>query len=132
MAKGLVNALVIVIGIGSMTFVIVGLYYFKCLKVLGSFIFLSSFLLLSVYTMTMWTVANDKYELNVDIITFFYVIANFAFLGVTSIFYDNRKVRSTLRHKKHPKHRRSTKHYSTSRFAWIHSSPHPSLSDRPR
>ena len=42
--------------------------------------------------MTMWTVANDKYQLNVDAITFFYVIANFAFLGVTSIFYNNRKV----------------------------------------
>ncbi|GMH82253.1 hypothetical protein TrVE_jg11823 [Triparma verrucosa] len=92
MAKGLVNALVIVCGIGAMTFVMVGLYYFKCIKVLGSFIFLSSFLLLSVYTMTLWTVANDKYLLNVDIITFFYVIANFAFLGVTSIFYSNRKI----------------------------------------
>ncbi|GMH70624.1 hypothetical protein TL16_g05456 [Triparma laevis f. inornata] len=92
MAKGLVNALVIVLGIGTMTFVMVGLYYFKCTKILGSFIFFSSFMLLSVYTMTMWTVANDKYQLNVDAITFFYVIANFAFLGVTSIFYNNRKV----------------------------------------
>ena len=92
LGRSVVNALVIVCGIGAMTFVIVALYYFKCIKCLGGFITLSSLLLLTQYTAMMWSVAIAKYDLNVDIFTFWFCIANFAVLGVVSIFFAKKEI----------------------------------------
>jgi len=50
---------------------------------------LSSFVLLSVMGGAMFNVAINKYALNIDIVTYVFLLINFAVLGVLSIFYQS-------------------------------------------
>ncbi len=85
LSQSIINALVIIVAIAVMTFVIVGLFYFNCLRCLQTYMTVSSFLLLSVMGGSMWSVAIEKYEWNVDYFTYIFTMYNFAILGVFSI-----------------------------------------------
>jgi hypothetical protein len=88
LGKGLLNALVIVCAIAAMTFVMVGCFYFNCNKFLMGYLLLSCFVLYGVMGAQVWGVAIEKYELNVDVITYVGVCVNFACLGIVSMFVN--------------------------------------------
>ena len=84
----LINALIIVCGIGALTFGIVLLYKYRCLKCLIGYMIFSSTSLLGFLGGTMFQVAIDKYNLAVDKFSFYFFLVNFAIVGVTSIFWQ--------------------------------------------
>jgi presenilin 1 len=81
------NGLVIVTVIGTMTFGIVLLYKYRCMKVLVGYMMFSSMTLLGVLGAELANVAIEKYRVPIDWFTFVFGIYNFAVVGVTSIFY---------------------------------------------
>jgi len=89
LAKGALNALVIVCAIGLMTFVMVGCFYFNCNKFLMGYLLLSCFVLYGVMGGQLWAVAIDKYKLNVDVFTYYFICVNFAVLGIVSLFLND-------------------------------------------
>jgi Presenilin len=85
-AKSLVNALVIVSVICGMTFVVVLLYKYNCVKCLWAYMILANIVLLGFLSGTMFQVAIDRYQLYVDKISFYWFLYNLAFVGVLAIF----------------------------------------------
>ena len=83
------NGLVIVTVIGTMTFGIVLLYKYRCMKVLVGYMMFSSMTLLGVLGAELFNVAIEKYRLPIDWYTFVFAIYNFAVVGVTAIFYGS-------------------------------------------
>lgn len=81
------NGLVIVCVIGTMTFGIVLLYKYRCMKVLIGYMMFSSMTLLGVLGAELFNVAIEKYRIPIDWFTFVFGIFNFAVVGVTAIFY---------------------------------------------
>ncbi|KAL7516714.1 hypothetical protein ACHAWX_001696 [Stephanocyclus meneghinianus] len=84
----LVNALIIVSVIGAMTFLIVILYKFRCMKFLMGYMVIASTVLLMFVGGNLFTVAIDKYDLTVDKISYWVVMYNFAVVGTIAIFYQ--------------------------------------------
>jgi presenilin 1 len=89
LGQATVNALVICLVIGAMTFVIVACFYFRCMKLITGYMVLSSFVLLAVMGGTLFQVAIDKYRLDIDVFTYLFLLLNFAVTGVISIFYQS-------------------------------------------
>ncbi|KAL3796858.1 hypothetical protein HJC23_008811 [Cyclotella cryptica] len=83
------NGLVIVSVIGTMTFGIVLLYKYRCMKVLIGYMMFSSMTLLGVLGAELFNVAIEKYRIPIDWFTFVFSLYNFAVVGVTAIFYQN-------------------------------------------
>ena len=83
-----VNGLAIVTVIGTMTFGIVLLYKYRCMKVLIGYMMFSSCTLLGVLGGAMFNVMIEKYQIPIDWFTFVFALYNFAFVGVTAIFYS--------------------------------------------
>ena len=83
------NGLVIVTVIGTMTFGIVLLYKYRCMKVLVGYMMFSSMTLLGVLGAELFNVAIEKYRIPIDWYTFVFAIYNFAVVGVTAIFYGS-------------------------------------------
>jgi len=82
-----VNALVIVSVIGALTFVIVLLYKYRCMKCLIGYMVVSSALLLGFLAAQMLQVAIDKYQWTaIDKVSFWFVMYNFAITGCVAIF----------------------------------------------
>lgn len=81
------NGLVIVCVIGTMTFGIVLLYKYRCMKVLIGYMMFSSMTLLGVLGAELFNVAIEKYRIPIDKFTFVFTLYNFAVVGVTAIFY---------------------------------------------
>jgi len=81
------NGLVIVCVIGTMTFGIVLLYKYRCMKVLIGYMMFSSMTLLGVLGAELFNVAIEKYRIPIDKFTFVFSLYNFAVVGVTAIFY---------------------------------------------
>ena len=86
LGQSLVNGLVIVSAICALTFVIVLLYKYRCMKLLIGYMILSSALLLGFLAAQMFEVAIEKYELQIDKISFWLIMYNFAITGVVAIF----------------------------------------------
>ena len=83
----LANGLVMVSVICLMTFVIVLLYRFECMKCLIGYMMLCSTTLLGFLGGHMYYVAIQIYRLPVDKLSFYLVLWNFAAVGVLAIFF---------------------------------------------
>jgi presenilin-like A22 family membrane protease len=87
MSAALVNSLVIVSVVCFMTFVIVVLYKYRCMKILITYMVLATGLLLGYISSVMFRVAIDRYRLTVDKFSFWFFIYNFALVGTLAIFF---------------------------------------------
>jgi len=87
LALDFANGLVIVTVIGTMTFGIVLLYKYRCMKLLIGYMMFSSMTLLGVLGAQLFNIAIEKYRIPIDWFTFVFGIYNFAVVGVTAIFY---------------------------------------------
>ena len=83
---GLVNSLIIVCAIGGMTFLLVLLYKYRCMKVLGGYMVVASTVLLGFLGGQMFHVAIDKYRLGIDQLSYYFTMYNFAVVGTIAIF----------------------------------------------
>jgi len=86
--KSIGNSLIIVSVICLMTFGIVLLYKFRCMKILIGYMVFSSAVLLGVLGGTMVDVAIEKYRIPVDQISAYFILYNFAVVGTIAIFYQ--------------------------------------------
>jgi len=85
---GLVNSLIIVCVIGGMTFLLVLLYKYRCMKVLGGYMVVASTVLLGFLGGQMFHVAIYKYHLMIDQLSYYVTMYNFAVVGTVAIFYQ--------------------------------------------
>lgn len=83
----LINALIIVTFVGCMTFGIVLLYKYRCMKCLVGYMAFSSAVLLGMLGGTMADTAIEKYRIPIDKLSFVFLVLNFAVVGTTSIFF---------------------------------------------
>mmetsp|Transcript_18965 Transcript_18965/g.29304 ORF Transcript_18965/g.29304 Transcript_18965/m.29304 type:complete len:578 (-) Transcript_18965:126-1859(-) len=86
--KSIGNSLVIVSVIALMTFGIVILYKYRCMKCLIGYMVFSSAVLLGVLGGTMLEVAIEKYRIAVDKVSFFFGLYNFALVGTIAVFFQ--------------------------------------------
>jgi len=84
----LLNGLIIVSVIGAMTFVIVLLYKYRCMKCLLGYMMFSSAMLLGFLGGIIFNVAINKYHLDIDQFSFYFFLYNFAIVGVAAIFWQ--------------------------------------------
>lgn len=85
----LVNALVIIGAIALLTFGMALLYKYNCMKFLGGYIMFASTAILSfVGGQLVDEIVNDQFGWAVDWPSFLFVMINFGFVGVISIFYQ--------------------------------------------
>lgn len=85
---GLVNSLIIVCVIGGMTFLLVILYKYRCMKFLGGYMVIASTVLLGFLGGQMFNVAIYKYQLTMDQLSYYVTMYNFAVVGTVAIFYQ--------------------------------------------
>ena len=85
--KDIVNAAVLCVGIGIMTFGIVLLYYWRCMKCLMGLLCMSVCSSLSFTFGYMLVVGIDRFKVVVDWPTFVFLLYNFAIGGACSIFF---------------------------------------------
>ncbi|KAI9905892.1 hypothetical protein PsorP6_013893 [Peronosclerospora sorghi] len=89
LGKSLVNALVIIGAIALLTFGMALLYKFNCMKFLSGYIMFASTAILSfVGGQLVDEIVNDHLGWPVDWPTFLFVMINFGFVGVITIFYQ--------------------------------------------
>uniref|UniRef100_K3WL66 Presenilin n=1 Tax=Globisporangium ultimum (strain ATCC 200006 / CBS 805.95 / DAOM BR144) TaxID=431595 RepID=K3WL66_GLOUD len=89
LGMSLVNAVVIIGAIAVLTFGMALLYKYNCMKFLGGYIMFASTAILSfVGGQLVDSIVNDQLGWPVDWITFLFVMINFGFVGVISIFYQ--------------------------------------------
>lgn len=86
LGQSLINGLVIVGVICTMTFGIVLLYKYRCMKVLIGYMMFASTMILGFMSSVMFEVAIDRYTINVDKVTYAMALYNFAIVGTASIF----------------------------------------------
>lgn len=72
-----------------MTFGIVLLYKFRCMKILIGYMIFSSATLLGVLGGLMLDVAIEKYRIPIDKVSTYFILYNFAFVGTIAIFYQH-------------------------------------------
>lgn len=87
LALSFANALVMVTVICCMTFVIVLLYRFKCMKLLIGYMIFASASLLGLLGGHLMETAIGIYNIPLDKISFVIFMANFAVVGVVAVFY---------------------------------------------
>jgi hypothetical protein len=87
LAVSLVNTLIIVSVICIMTFVVVLLYKYRCMKILFGYMIVATTTLLGYFSSQMWRIAIDIYNLRIDKISFYFILYNFAAVGTVAIFY---------------------------------------------
>ena len=85
--KSFANSLIMVSVICCMTFVIVLLYKFKCMKCLIGYMIMCSCTLLGVMGGNLVETGLLIYQIPVDKLTYYLGLYNFAVVGVTSIFW---------------------------------------------
>jgi len=86
--KAVVNALVYIGVIMGVTFVMVTLYYFNCIKILIGWLLLSTGSLLFFTTSFVVLTAFEIYHVVFDVITWYFFFWNFAVVGLVAIFYQ--------------------------------------------
>ena len=84
----LVNGLVMVSVIAALTFGIVLLYKYRCMKCLLGYMILSSAALLGLLGGLIFDVFIERHRIPIDIISFYFILFNFAVVGTVSIFYQ--------------------------------------------
>ena len=85
--KSMINALVIVCAIALMTFMIVFLYWARCVKCIQGYMIFSSFMMLCLIGGIFLNSVIDQFQIRFDWITFFIFVYNFAVVGVIAIFF---------------------------------------------
>ena len=88
LGKSVANALVIVGFIALVTFLLVFLYWARCTGFLLGYMIFSSSLLLGFLGGFLWYTTLMTYELPCDMITFYFILWNFAIVGIISIFFQ--------------------------------------------
>jgi len=88
LAMSIANTLVMVTVIAGMTFGIVLLYKFRCMKFLVGYMIMSSASLLGLLGNYMATIAISIYQIPIDVITYYSSLYNFAIVGIIAIFYQ--------------------------------------------
>lgn len=88
LARSIANTFIMVLAICSMTFGIVLLYKFRCMKILIGYMVFSSATLLGLLGDYMGTIGIVIYRIPVDVISWYLFMYNFAIVGVTAIFYQ--------------------------------------------
>ncbi|CAM9697853.1 unnamed protein product, partial [Ectocarpus sp. 13 AM-2016] len=88
LGKSFVNALIIVLVLAAATFVIVWMYWMRCMRCLVGYMAMSSAVLLGVMGGAVWAAALEVYQLPCDAFTYYGVLWNFAVVGVVAIFYQ--------------------------------------------
>jgi len=88
LGEGVINALVIIAFLCVVTFAVVLLYKYNCLKCLWGYMMFSVLVLFGqMGGLYFWT-AIERYDLVLDLPTFFFSLYNFSVVGVISIFYQ--------------------------------------------
>ena len=87
LALSLANALVMILFVGTMTFVIVFLYRMRCMKCLIGYMVLCSTSLLGVLGANLLKNALLIYHIPVDQGSFYLFMVNFALVGVLAVFW---------------------------------------------
>jgi len=82
------NTMVIVCVIALITFGIVLLYKFRCMKLLIGYMVTSSATLLGFLGYYITSLAIDIYRISIDVVTYYILLYNFAVVGVVAIFYQ--------------------------------------------
>ncbi|CAN0113460.1 unnamed protein product, partial [Ectocarpus fasciculatus] len=88
LGKSFINALIIVLVLAAATFVIVWMYWMRCMRCLVGYMAMSSAVLLGVMGGAVWAAALEVYQLPCDAFTYYGVLWNFAVVGVVAIFYQ--------------------------------------------
>jgi len=88
LAMSIANTFIMVLVIGTMTFGIVLLYKYRCMKCLIGYMMFSSASLLGLLGDYMFSLAIEIYQIPIDVISYTVMIYNFAIVGVISIFYQ--------------------------------------------
>ena len=88
LGKSMINALVIVCAMALMTFVIVFLYWARCMQCIQGYMIFSSFMLLCFMGGIFFYTVVCQLEMPLDWITFFVVLYNFSVVGVIAIFFQ--------------------------------------------
>ena len=83
----IITAVVFVIMITIVTFVFVVLFYFRCTKVMIGWVTLSVILLLLLFGGSIFYQLLEAFNSPLDILTFAFVLVNFAVLGIVSVFF---------------------------------------------
>jgi len=91
-----VNALIIVCVIAVATFGLVLLYKYRCMKCLFGYMILSSALLLGLLGNVLCLVAITKFQIIIDVVTFYFLLYNFAIVGTTSIFFPQNRIPTAI------------------------------------
>jgi presenilin 1 len=81
------NTLIMIAVICVMTFVVVLLYKYKCMKLFYAYMVMVTILLLGYFSYSMFLIAIEKYNLRVDWFSLVFIFYNFAIVGTLSIFY---------------------------------------------
>jgi presenilin 1 len=88
--RSLVNALVMVSVVTILTFGMVLLYKYRCLKLLSGYLMVGSLVLLATLTARRLTVALERYDIvTLDVLTVAVFVYNIAALGTVSIFFGS-------------------------------------------
>jgi hypothetical protein len=88
LGASLVNTLVLVSVICAMTFVLVLLYKYRCLKIFYGYMVVVTIVLLGYITSSMLVAAINIYGWRVDKLSFMLVIYNYTVVGTLAIFYQ--------------------------------------------
>ena len=88
LGKSMINAIVIVCAMALMTFVIVFLYWARCMRCIQGYMMFSSFMLLCFMGGIFFYTVVCQFEITLDWITFFFFLYNFSVVGVIAIFYQ--------------------------------------------
>ncbi len=88
LAFSLLNSLFMVSVICALTFVIVLLYRFRCMKCLIGYMIFASATLLGVLGGNVFDVAIMKYHIPIDKPTFYLIVYNFCVVGVVAVFWE--------------------------------------------
>lgn len=81
------NTLIMVSVICVMTFVVVLLYKFRCMKFFYGYMIVVTTMLLGYFSTNMLLIAFQKYNVRVDWFSLVFVMYNFAIVGTLAIFY---------------------------------------------
>jgi len=89
LGASLLNGLVIIAVIGGITFVVVALLHFRCMKVLYGYLIITFLLLFGILSSEMFRVAIEAYSLHrVDTISYWMTVYNFSVVGTISVFWS--------------------------------------------
>ena len=81
----LINGFIIVCVICTMTFGIVLLYKYRCMKCLTGYMVVSSTMILGFLSSNLLRVGAERYQVNLDVVTFSLLLYNFAIVGVVCV-----------------------------------------------